>query len=317
MEEKSGGGGAEHKGTDELSSHLTCSICLCRLSDPVILKCGHTFDRECLQEWRQTTRYQNGNFNHDICPEGRCRIEFDEEPVKDFLAVRLLGLPDQRVVPEVPASVPKVGPPPPPMPKRPCPPPPQAKANAGGLVASGKAGTAKAWPKMPVNMAGAVEPRPRLNVQPTERSQRRSRFQFWNSGPPALRQGTQDGMTSTTRSAYPPVFSGSSSSASSSGASSSGLQRGASSSSSSSNASVIAVSNDGDDQEKADIARAIQLSLMEDEQLVPPAGPSNQDDVELIDDSDYDSQATIPAITENNEDNPGSGNEGGPAQTSS
>ena len=62
---------------------------------------------------------------------------------------------------------------------------------------------------------------------------------------------------------------------------------------------------------------AIEFARASVRALVPPAGPSNQDDVELIDDSDYDSQATIPAITENNEDNPGSGNEGGPAQTSS
>jgi len=34
----------------EETTDLRCSICLCRFYDPIILNCGHTFDRLCIQK---------------------------------------------------------------------------------------------------------------------------------------------------------------------------------------------------------------------------------------------------------------------------
>jgi hypothetical protein len=34
----------------EENNDLQCSICLRRFHDPIILNCGHTFDRSCIQE---------------------------------------------------------------------------------------------------------------------------------------------------------------------------------------------------------------------------------------------------------------------------
>ncbi|KAM4031323.1 E3 ubiquitin/ISG15 ligase TRIM25-like [Anomaloglossus baeobatrachus] len=59
----------------DLKDELTCSICLNLYSDPVTLKCGHNFCRECIESVLDT---QKGSEAYS-CPE--CRAEFLERPV--------------------------------------------------------------------------------------------------------------------------------------------------------------------------------------------------------------------------------------------
>ncbi|XP_075204043.1 nuclear factor 7, brain-like [Anomaloglossus baeobatrachus] len=59
----------------DLKDELTCSICLNLYSDPVTLKCGHNFCRECIESVLDT---QKGSEAYS-CPE--CRAKFQECPV--------------------------------------------------------------------------------------------------------------------------------------------------------------------------------------------------------------------------------------------
>jgi hypothetical protein len=53
------------KSVVELETLLTCPLSLDTLEDPVIDKCGHTFERQQIQVWLQ---------NNDTCPLSRERI---------------------------------------------------------------------------------------------------------------------------------------------------------------------------------------------------------------------------------------------------
>ena len=53
------------KSVAELETLLTCPLSLDTLEDPVIDKCGHTFERQQIQEWLK---------NNDTCPLSRQRI---------------------------------------------------------------------------------------------------------------------------------------------------------------------------------------------------------------------------------------------------
>ncbi|XP_075199811.1 E3 ubiquitin/ISG15 ligase TRIM25-like [Anomaloglossus baeobatrachus] len=57
-----------------LSEELLCSICLTLYTDPVTLRCGHNFCRECIDRVLDT---QDGSGDYS-CPE--CREEFKERP---------------------------------------------------------------------------------------------------------------------------------------------------------------------------------------------------------------------------------------------
>ncbi|KAM4033490.1 E3 ubiquitin/ISG15 ligase TRIM25-like [Anomaloglossus baeobatrachus] len=59
----------------DLKDELTCSICLNLYTDPITLKCGHNFCRECIESVLDT---QKGSEAY-TCPE--CRAEFLERPV--------------------------------------------------------------------------------------------------------------------------------------------------------------------------------------------------------------------------------------------
>jgi hypothetical protein len=53
------------KSVEELETLLTCPLSLDTLEDPVIDKCGHTFERQQIQDWLQ---------KNDTCPFSRERI---------------------------------------------------------------------------------------------------------------------------------------------------------------------------------------------------------------------------------------------------
>jgi hypothetical protein len=53
------------KSVAELETLLTCPLSLDTLEDPVIDKCGHTFERQQIQDWLQ---------KNDTCPFSRERI---------------------------------------------------------------------------------------------------------------------------------------------------------------------------------------------------------------------------------------------------
>jgi hypothetical protein len=53
------------KSVAELETLLTCALSLDTLEDPVIDKCGHTFERKQIQDWLQ---------KNDTCPFSRQRI---------------------------------------------------------------------------------------------------------------------------------------------------------------------------------------------------------------------------------------------------
>ncbi|XP_073462940.1 E3 ubiquitin/ISG15 ligase TRIM25-like [Aquarana catesbeiana] len=59
----------------DLRDDLSCSICLNIYTDPVTLRCGHNFCRECIDRVLDT----QGVSGLYICPE--CREEFQERPV--------------------------------------------------------------------------------------------------------------------------------------------------------------------------------------------------------------------------------------------
>ncbi|XP_075134270.1 nuclear factor 7, brain-like [Leptodactylus fuscus] len=59
----------------DLRDELTCSICLSLYTDPVTLKCGHNFCRECIEEVLDTQTESVGY----SCPQ--CRAEFQERPL--------------------------------------------------------------------------------------------------------------------------------------------------------------------------------------------------------------------------------------------
>ncbi|XP_040191227.1 E3 ubiquitin-protein ligase TRIM11-like [Rana temporaria] len=58
----------------DLMKELECSVCLSIYTDPVMLKCGHNFCRECIDRVLDTQR-GSGTYS---CPE--CRGEFQERP---------------------------------------------------------------------------------------------------------------------------------------------------------------------------------------------------------------------------------------------
>ncbi|XP_075132018.1 uncharacterized protein LOC142204604 [Leptodactylus fuscus] len=58
-----------------LRAELDCSICLSTYTDPVMLRCGHNFCRDCIDRVLDT-QDQSGDYS---CPE--CREEFPERPV--------------------------------------------------------------------------------------------------------------------------------------------------------------------------------------------------------------------------------------------
>jgi hypothetical protein len=62
------------------STIYECSICLAPFRDPILLDCGHTFDRQCLQDIINTP------LAHHICPI--CRAPFDSNA--SFISNRLL-----------------------------------------------------------------------------------------------------------------------------------------------------------------------------------------------------------------------------------
>ncbi|XP_073538579.1 E3 ubiquitin/ISG15 ligase TRIM25-like [Phyllobates terribilis] len=59
----------------DLKDELTCSICLNIYTDPITLKCGHNFCRECIESVLDTQKVSEAY----TCPE--CRAEFQERPV--------------------------------------------------------------------------------------------------------------------------------------------------------------------------------------------------------------------------------------------
>ncbi|XP_073506454.1 E3 ubiquitin/ISG15 ligase TRIM25-like [Phyllobates terribilis] len=76
-----------------LRRELECSVCLTLYTDPVILRCGHNFCRDCIDQVLNT---QDGSGVY-TCPE--CRTQFQERPVlirnitlcnilEDFLSTR-------------------------------------------------------------------------------------------------------------------------------------------------------------------------------------------------------------------------------------
>ncbi|KAM5194245.1 uncharacterized protein ACMZJ9_022788 [Mantella aurantiaca] len=58
----------------DLGKELECSVCLNIYTDPVMLKCGHNFCRDCIGRVLDTQERSGGYF----CPE--CREEFQERP---------------------------------------------------------------------------------------------------------------------------------------------------------------------------------------------------------------------------------------------
>ncbi|XP_066446366.1 E3 ubiquitin/ISG15 ligase TRIM25-like [Eleutherodactylus coqui] len=58
----------------DLRDELLCSICLCILKDPIMLRCGHNFCRVCIDRMLDTQE-ESGVYS---CPE--CREKFQERP---------------------------------------------------------------------------------------------------------------------------------------------------------------------------------------------------------------------------------------------
>jgi hypothetical protein len=57
------------KSTEEIEALLTCSLSLDKLEDPVIDKCGHTFERNYIETWLQS---------HHTCPISRNRVTIED-----------------------------------------------------------------------------------------------------------------------------------------------------------------------------------------------------------------------------------------------
>jgi hypothetical protein len=61
----------------EDKSDLECPICLGRFYDPVILNCGHTFDRSCIQLIIDSNKSSNNPQRSLKCP--LCSLTFDAQ----------------------------------------------------------------------------------------------------------------------------------------------------------------------------------------------------------------------------------------------
>ncbi|XP_073462937.1 E3 ubiquitin/ISG15 ligase TRIM25-like [Aquarana catesbeiana] len=77
----------------DLIDELSCSICLSIYTDPVTLRCGHNYCRECIDQVLDTQK-ESGLY---ICPE--CREEFRERPVL-FNARALRNIAEKFLIPQ-------------------------------------------------------------------------------------------------------------------------------------------------------------------------------------------------------------------------
>ncbi|XP_056373618.1 E3 ubiquitin/ISG15 ligase TRIM25-like [Hyla sarda] len=61
--------------SNDLEEELLCSICLQIYTDPITLRCGHNFCRNCIDQFLDT-QHESGVYS---CPE--CRVKFHDRPV--------------------------------------------------------------------------------------------------------------------------------------------------------------------------------------------------------------------------------------------
>lgn len=79
---------------DEILEKFDCPTCMCKLSDPHISKCGHTFCKVSFEAKLETCIFEWVNRNHD-CPACRKPLQA-EELFKNYslelILCKLIGL---------------------------------------------------------------------------------------------------------------------------------------------------------------------------------------------------------------------------------
>ncbi|CAF4356856.1 unnamed protein product, partial [Rotaria sp. Silwood2] len=65
---------------------LKCPLCLCRFYDPIILDCGHTFDRSCIQKLIDLNKSFN-SIQPSRCP--LCNFTFN--PINPLISNKSLN----------------------------------------------------------------------------------------------------------------------------------------------------------------------------------------------------------------------------------
>jgi len=73
----------------ELTNLLSCPISHELMEDPVIIQCGHTFDREYLVTW---IRYQQNQRQPALCPLDKTRPVSEDTLLPNFLAKHAIEL---------------------------------------------------------------------------------------------------------------------------------------------------------------------------------------------------------------------------------